>query len=148
MFAFSSDLFDILGQGTVAKTGGYNMTTGGSSAPYHVSVAPDDTVLMTDWSDASGNLVSMPPDLSSSSYFLKQLSAAGAAVTPVGVNNNHGSVISAFITGTGASRKLYTMDEDYQTDPTSGAITELNSAWEYDIGNGPLPWTAAPNRKL
>jgi hypothetical protein len=146
MFAFTSDLFDILGQGAVAKTGGYNFGTGGTSAPYHTSVAPDDSVLVTDWSDASGNVISMPPDLSSFTYLLKQLT--GTAATPVGAANNHGSVISAFIVGTGADRKLYTMDEDYQTDPTATAVTELNSAWEYDIGNGPLPWTAAPNRKI
>jgi len=146
MFAYSSDLYDILGQGTVAKTGGYNFGTGGASAPYHTSVAPDDSVLVTDWSDASGNLISMPPDLSSFTYTLKQLT--GTAATPVGAANIHGSVISAFMVGTGANRKLYTMDEDYQTDPTAGAITELNSAWEYDIGDAPLPWTNAPNRKI
>jgi hypothetical protein len=144
MFAFTSDLFDILGQGNTAKTGGYAF--GGGSSPYHTSIAPDDSVLVTDWSDASGNLLSMPPLLSSLSYVLKQLT--GTAATPVGAANNHGSVISAFMVGSGASRKLYTMDEDYQTDPTAGAITELNSAWEYDIGDGPLPWANAPNRKL
>ena len=146
MFAFSSDLADIMGQGNVPKTGGYNFGTGGTSAPYHTSVAPDDSVLVTDWSDASGNLISMPPDLSSFTYVLKQLT--GTAATPVGAANNHGSVISAFIVGTGANRKLYTMDEDYQTDPTAGAITELNSAWEYDIGDGPLPWGNPPDRKI
>jgi hypothetical protein len=40
------------------------------------------------------------------------------------------------------------MDEDYQTDPTAAAATEWNSAWEYDIGGGSLPWTNAPNRKI
>jgi len=70
MFAYSSDLSDILGQGTNALTGGYNFGTGGSSAPYHTSVAPDDSVLVTDWSDASGNLISMTPILDSFSYVL------------------------------------------------------------------------------
>jgi len=146
MFALSADLFDILGQDTVARTGGYNMATGGASAPYHVSVAPDDSVLVTDWSDAAGNVIFMPPDLSTFTYLLQQLS--GTAAAPVGAANNHGSIISAFIVGSGASRKLYTMDEDYQTDPTAGALTELNSAWVYDIGDGPLPWANAPNRKI
>src|SRR5207245_5697017 len=88
------------------------------------------------------------PLLDSFTYTLQQLSAAGAAAAPVGSNNNHGSVITAQIVGSGSSRKLYTMDEDYQTDPTSTAATEWNSAWEYDIGDSPLPWTNAPNRKL
>ncbi|HZR16911.1 MAG TPA: hypothetical protein VFE51_06245 [Verrucomicrobiae bacterium] len=146
MFAYSADLFDVLGQGATAKTGGYNFGTGGSSAPYHTSVAPDDSVLVTDWSDASGNVISMTPLLDSFTYTLKPLT--GVAAAPVGTNNNHGSVISAVMVGSGANRKLYTMDEDYQTDPTSTAGTEWNSAWEYDIGDAPLPWTNAPNRKL
>src|ERR1035441_3298074 len=127
MFAFTSDLFDILGQGNTPKDNGYGFVGGGSS-PYHTSVAPDDSVLVTDWSDAKGNLISMPQLLNSFSYVLKQLTRTAA--TPVGAANNHGSLISAFITGTGASRKLYTMDEDYQTDPTAGAVIEQNSAWE------------------
>jgi len=146
MFAFSSDLDDVLGQGTAAMSGGYDFGTGGSSAPYHTSVAPDDSVLVTDWSDASGNLISMTPMLDSFSYVLKPLT--GTAAAPVGTNNNHGSVISAVIVGSGTNRTLYTMDEDYQTDPTSSAGTEWNSAWEYNIGNSQLPWSNAPNRKL
>ena len=145
MFAFSSDLTDILGQGNTAKTGGYPFP-GGGSAPYHTSVAPDDSVLVGDWTDASGNLLSMPPDLSSFSYALKQIQ--GLAASPVGSNNVHGSIMGAFMTGTGANRKLYTMDEDYQTDPTASAATEWNSVWEYDIGAASGPWSNAPNRKL
>jgi hypothetical protein len=147
MYAFSSDLSDILGQGSTGKNGGYTFLGGGSS-PYHTSVAPDDSVLVTDWTDASGNLISMPPDLSSFTYVLKQIEGPAFAVSPVGSNNNHGSVISAFIVGSGASRKLYTMDEDYQTDPTATAATEWNSTWEYDIGNTSVPWSNAPDRKI
>ena len=150
MFAFSSDLSDILGQGNTAMTGGYAFLGGGSS-PYHTSVAPDDSVLVTDWSDASGNLLSMPPDLSTNSFVLKQIQPnglGGFAASPVGSNNVHGSIIGAFIVGSGTSRKLYTLDEDYQTDPAASAVTEWNSAWEYDIGAGPLPWSNAPVRKI
>jgi hypothetical protein len=148
MFALSADMNDVLGQGTNAMTAGYNFGTGGSSAPYHTSVAPDDTVLVTDWSDASGNVISMSPTLDSFVYTLQPLSAPGAAVSPVGTNNNHGSVSSAVMVGSGSSRKLYTMDEDYQTDPTASAVSEWNSVWEYDLGSSPLPWTNAPNRKI
>jgi len=150
MFAFSSDLADILGQGTTPLTGGYNFIGGGSS-PYHTSIAPDDSVLVTDWTDAQGNLISMPPDLSTFSYVLKPIESnglGGFAAAPVGSNNIHGSVISAFMVGSGASLKLYTMDEDYQTDPASTSATEWNSAWEYDIGSSALPWSNAPNRKI
>jgi hypothetical protein len=148
MFAFSSDLSDILGQGATATTGGYTFGTNDLGAPYHTSVAPDDSVLVTDASDTSGNLISMPPDLSSFTFVLKQIEGPSFAVAPVGSNNVHGTVQSGFIVGSGSSRKLYTMDEDYQTDPTAAAATEWNSAWEYDIGGGSLPWTNAPNRKI
>ncbi|HVV70534.1 MAG TPA: hypothetical protein VHI52_03385, partial [Verrucomicrobiae bacterium] len=146
MFALSAGLDDVLGQGATALNGGYNFGTGGSSAPYHTSVAPDDTVLVTDWSDASGNVISMTPTLDSFSYTLQALT--GTAASPVGADNNHGSISSAVMVGTGANRKLYTMDEDYQTDPTASAATEWNSVWEYDLGDSALPWTNAPNRKI
>jgi hypothetical protein len=151
MFAHSADLDDPLGQGAVAMTGGYNFGLGGASAPYHCSVAPDDSVLVTDWSDANGNLISMTPTLDSLTYTLKPIEANGSggfAAAPVGSNNVHGSIISAVIVGSGANRVLYSADEDYQTDPASGAAVEWNSVWRYDIGNGPLPWSNAPNRKI
>ena len=146
MFVHTPDLGDPLGQGATAFTGGYDFATSGASSPYHCSIAADDSVLVTDWSDASGNLLMMPPLLDSHSYVLKKYE--GTAAAPVGSNNNHGSIISAFIVGSGANRVLYTADEDYQTDPSSGAATEWNSVWRYDIGEGPLPWSNAPNRKL
>src|ERR1043165_8919470 len=73
LFAFGSDLSDILGQGVTAKTGGYDFAPGGASAPFGVSVAPDDSVLVTDWGDPSGNLIAYDPLLNSFSYVLKQI---------------------------------------------------------------------------
>ncbi len=146
MFAFTSDLNDATGQGTSAKTGGYNFGTGTTSSPYHVSVAPDDSVLVTDWSDGSGNVIAMDPLLDTFEYVLKPLE--GTAAAPVGANNNHGSISHAEIVGSGANRVLYTMDEDYQTDPTTGVATEWNSVWRYEIGDAAFPWTNAPNRKI
>jgi hypothetical protein len=146
MFAFTSDLGDPLGRGTNASNGGYNFGTGAASAPYHVSVAPDDSVLVTDWSDANGNLIAMNPTLDTFAYVLKQL--VGTAASPVGADNNHGSVSHALIVGSGASRVLYTIDEDYQTDPVTGVATEWNSVWRYDIGDAVFPWNSPPNRKI
>src|SRR5437899_3013658 len=88
MFAFSSDLVDILGQGNVAKTGGYNFIGGGS--PYHTSVAPDDSVLVTDWTDTQGNVLGFAPDLSAFHYVLKPFDTTGLPAgsdNPVGANN-------------------------------------------------------------
>jgi len=153
IFAFTSDLTDILGQGNVPKTGGYNgFGSSASFSPYKLSIDPDDNLLVCDDSDATANLISMPPLLTNFGYVLKPIEVnpttgqTGAA--PVGSNNVHGSVAGSIIVGSGASRVLYTTDEDYQQDPTSGSATEWNSVWEYDIGANPLPWSNAPNRIL
>ncbi len=151
IFALGADLSDILGQGLVPKTGGYNFGLGTASSPFGVSVAPDDSVLVTDWSDATGGLISFDPLLNSFGYVLQQIGPnglGGFAAAPVSSNNVHGSVSSAVIVGSGANRVLYTMDEDYQTDPATSAATEWNSVWRYDIGANPLPWSNAPNRKI
>jgi len=150
MFAYTSDIgsatADVLGQGLVARTGGYDFATAGASSPYRCEVAPDDSVLVCDWSDAYGNLIAMDPQLTSFTYVLKQLQ--GTAASPVGSNNNHGSLSGAFIVGAGANKVLYTSDEDYQTDPAATATTEWNSIWRYDIGDSPFPYSNAPNRKI
>ena len=149
IFVYGSDLSDITGQGATAKTGGYPFSSSSTSwTPYRISVAPDDTLLVCDDSDYSGNLLGYNPLCTSYQYVLQQLSAAGAGVSPVTSNNVHGSLSSAVIVGTGANRKLYTVDEDYQTDPTSTSACEWNSTWRYDIGNSPWPYTNPPSAKL
>jgi hypothetical protein len=152
LFAYSADLADILGQGTTARNGGYTGFASSTSwSPYQTSVAPDDTVLVCDNSDATGNLIGMDPQLSTFSYVLKQIQpngSGGFAASPVGPDNNHGGLTSALIVGTGANRVLYTMDEDYQRDTSVSSGSEWNSVWKYDIGDSPLPWSNAPVTKL
>jgi len=146
MFAYSSDLSDILNQGATAMTGGYTFGGDDLSAPYHISVAPDDSVIVTDCSHASPGVIAMPPLLNSYSYVLQQMTLPLGGTPAVGSNNVHGAVMGAFITGTGSNRKLYTADEDYQRDPALANPIENCSAWEYDIGNTSVPWSNAPNR--
>jgi hypothetical protein len=152
LFAFSSDLSDILNQGNTALTGGYTFSSTTSFAPYKIYMvqagtglpgAPDDSLLVADDGEgASANLVILDPLLSTSSTMFP---VSTSTDPPVGANN-HGSVAGGIIVGTGASRKLYTTDEDYQQNTSSTSATELNSIWEYDIGNSTLPYSAAPNR--
>lgn len=159
LFAFSSDLADILGQGTTARTGGItNFTTGAAASPYRLKVGRDDNnIYVPDWSDASGNLYVVDPNLTDSpntSYVLKRgvvvAPNTNPAVLPVGADNNHGSVAAVEVTGTvaGGDLKVYTIDEDYQTDPTSPSANEMNSLWFYDIGANPLPYGNPPTAKL
>jgi len=147
---YNSDLTNPFGTATNLRTAGYDFAAGGTSAPMRISVTPDDQLLIGDWSDLSGNLIVTDPEVNSFTYALKQLSAPGTAATPVGVDNNHGSVYGAVATGSLAAGnfKLFTFDEDYQEDPASPVAAHLNSIWEYDIGSGPLPWSNAPNRIL
>lgn len=155
LFGFSADLFDILGQGATAKTAGLNFATGTSSSPYRPKVGrDDDKVYVTDWSDGTGNLYRFMPDLSADpqgSYVLKPLE--GSAAIPLvsdTANNNHGSVAAVEVLGTlaGGDMKIFTVDEDLQTDPTATGATEMNSLWRYDVNGGPLPWTNLPDAKL
>lgn len=149
IFTFASDLSDILNRGTNAATGGLNFTTGTTSSPYRLKVGrDDDQVYVTDWSDGTGNLYVFDPDLTTAGYALKQLT--GSASVPVGAANFHGSVAAVEVLGRTAdgNLRIFTIDEDYQSDPTSSAQAEDNSLWEYDAGAGPLPWTNAPNLKL
>jgi hypothetical protein len=149
LFAYSADLADILNRGTNASTGGLNFATGTTSSPYRIKVGrDDDQVYVTDWSDGTGNLYVMDPDLNTAGYALKQLT--GTAAAPVGAANNHGSVAAVETLGRVAdgTLRIFTIDEDYQTDPTVSAQSEVNSLWEYDVGPGPLPWGNPPNLKL
>ncbi len=149
LFAFSADLADTLGQGTAARTGGYPyFTSSGSSSPWNLSVAPDDSVLVCDWSDSTGNLIALEPQLTSFQYVLQPLS--GAAVVPVGSNNVHGSVTAAMARGSSSAGDLviFTVDEDYQSDPNTTGVTELNSLWRYNIGSGSIPWSSPPQKLM
>ncbi len=157
LYAYSADLFDVLGQNGVARTGGItNFTKGGGSSPYRLKVGRDDgNLYVADWSDGSGNLYLVDPDLTDSpntSYVLKQLTGtiASPAVLPVGPDNTHGSVAAVEVIGKLADGTLqvFTIDEDYQGDPTASGAYELNSLWRYDVGAGPLPFQDPPAAKL
>jgi hypothetical protein len=155
LFAYNADLSDALGQGAVAKTGGYTgFASSTTFSPYRVSVGADDKVYVCDTSDPTGNLIYLDPNLSAFNYALMQLSPNGAGVvsaaSPLGTNN-HGSLIGAITTGSQANGNLvlYTMDEDLSyNNPTSSAPSDRNSLWRYNIGSGTFPYSNAPNAKL
>ena len=146
IYVYNADLSSPFGVATSQRTAGYDWITGANfgARPLHLAVATNDQVFICDWSDASGNLIVTDPDVSSYSYVLKQLT--GTAAVPVGSANNHGSVQSVAVSGSLAdgNLKIYTVDEDYQTDPTTTSLTQLNGLWFYNIGAGPLPWSNAP----
>jgi hypothetical protein len=97
--------------------------TGGTS-PFRLQVGPDDSVYITDWSDSHSGLWQANPNLTSA---VEVLDNTGRAAS--GLNATHGSVADVIVTGTGASRTIYTFDEDFV--PPGGST---GSVPRYDIG--------------
>jgi hypothetical protein len=128
----------------------YPFVAAGASSPMHMTIGPDGKLYICDWSDYFGNLIVTDPDAYQYNFALKQLSATNAAVNPVGTINNHGSVQSVAVQGStsGNNMIIYTVDEDYQQDPTSTTLNQMNSLWKYEVGSGPLPYTGVPKLML
>jgi len=51
IYVMTADQGDVLNQGDTAFAGGIDWTTGAGNSPWKISVAPDDTVYISDWSD-------------------------------------------------------------------------------------------------
>src|SRR6185369_13408205 len=122
IFIFGSDLSDTFAQGAVPRTNGISFSADTSNSPFRLKVGHEDGLLyVTDQSTTTGNLYVMDPDVNNvmTNYVLKAISSP--SVAPVGLNNNHGRIQAVEITGSLATSdlKVYTMDGDYQTDPTS-----------------------------
>ena len=143
VYVLQSDFTDIFGTN---RTAGINFVQGGQSSPWRLTVGEDDDRLyLTDWSDVSGNLYTTDQDVNTNSaqYALQPLSAAGAAVDPVGIANNHGSVAAVVVFGSVAQSNLtiITCDEDLEDDRTVAGGTQENSVWRYDVGTNTFPCT-------
>lgn len=123
-----------------------------SSTWFNLTVGEqDDMVYRSDWTDNHGNLWVTDPDIATNNLATNVLALMqNPALPPVGVNNNHGSVACALVTGRLADGNLtvYTGDEDYESDPSIAWLLELNSLWRYDITATSLPYSNAPNVKL
>jgi hypothetical protein len=101
-----------------------------------IAVAPDDYVLVSDYTTADGGIIRVNPTFTSSQLLLAGQSATSA---------NHGTAESRAIqTGTiGNNANLYVVDGSFQL----GAVgtTNPNNILTYNIGSGALPWATAPN---
>jgi len=132
IFAMAADQSDTIvsgGQGDDGFIGGMDTTS--SNSPFKITVAPDDTVYISDWSDATGGVWRAPADLDESSNWPNVLANDNRVAS--GLTDNHGSIPSIWVEGTGASTKLYTMDEDWPD--ASGISAEgRGDIFRYDIG--------------
>lgn len=125
LYGMSADLGDVFGQGDIAYAGGVDWTTGGSNSPFKVTVAPDNTVYITDWSDAHSGMWRAPGNLGGDwPNVLGNYNRDGA-----GLCDNHGSIPSVWVEGTGDGTMVYTLDEDLDMGGTTGSVLR------YDVGS-------------
>lgn len=121
LYAMGADQSDRYGQGNTASAGGVNWGLS-SNSPFRITVAPDDSIYVADWSDAhSGVWRAAPTTAGNFEEVLDNTGRAGSGL----VGNIHGSVAAVYVEGTGANTKLYTLDEDL------AAAGDIN---RYDIG--------------
>lgn len=131
IYVFDAAFSDITSQGTVAWS---QFDSNSPASPLRITIAPDDKIYITDWSDnaTSGVHVWNPatPATNAVSVFGGTVGANGLAKE--GDVSIHGSVSHCYVAGTGADTKLYTYDED---------LPQLINL--YEIGNLETPWIAA-----
>lgn len=132
LYLLNADFSDAVGQGNTARKGG--VAWGTTNSPWRVEVGPDNNLYVADWSDSHSGLWMGDPDFVSASEILDSTGRAAS-----GLNVTHGSIDGFVVEGTGADRKIYTMDEDMGT-----PATQTNSIWRYDIGTSSL-FTGAPS---
>ncbi|MGC3959120.1 MAG: hypothetical protein QM813_14595 [Verrucomicrobiota bacterium] len=149
IYMLNADSSDAIGQGTNVLTAGINMDLASASMPWRIRVGDDDDKLyMCNWTDTGGNLFVADANITAGTGTNIFEAFAGPYSGALPANYNHGSVSEVLVTGSLGSGNLtvYTVDEDYETNP--GFLTEPNSLWRYEIGAGPLPWSAMPNGKV
>ncbi len=124
IYTLNADLGDT-GLVTGSHTGNIPWLTNNNISPYKVTVGPDDSVYLMDWSGAHSGMWQAPADLSGT--WVEVLDSTGR--NAAGLNATHGSISDAYVSGTGADRKVYTIDEDFV--PPGGSTMSI---LRYDIG--------------
>ncbi len=125
IYMLNADLGDT-GIVTGAHTGNIPWLENNNISPYKVTLGPDGSVYLADWSGDHSGVWQAPANLSGT--WTEVLDSTGRS-SPGGLNQTHGSISDAFIAGTGANRKIYTIDEDFV--PPGGSTMSI---LRYDIG--------------
>jgi Immunoglobulin I-set domain len=154
LYALNADLSDSpLGHGANATGGGIFIAGSGASGPYRVRVAPDNTLLVGDFSTANAALWQYAPDLTSSNLVLgvigeNQGIAAGIHGdffgTPLMTGSLANSNLVLWTADPGMGVPNSTLAPDLLLGPGTSRGS-FNCLFRYDIGAGPLPWTNSPN---
>jgi hypothetical protein len=151
LYALNADQTEALGKGTNA-TATTTFTNSGGAGPWRLRIAPDNTVLVNDFSTTNAALWQFQPDLDSSNLVLSIIGQDAAASAGI-----HGDMFGTpLITGSLAASNLvlWTADGGMAAragNNTNGALGpgtsagSYNCVFRYDIGAGPLPWNKGPN---
>jgi len=150
LYVLNADLSPVI---TNTAVGLGTFAASGASGPYRMRVAPDNTLVVGDFSTASAALWQFSPDLTSSNLFLGPVGQNQAVAAAA-----HGDMFGTpKITGSLAESNLVLWIADggmpvptLAQNPTlvRGPGTSpgmYNNVYRYDIGAGPLPWTNGPN---
>jgi len=151
LYAMNPDQTDAIGKGTNA-TGTAFYSGSGGAGPWRMRVAPDNTLLVCDFSTPNASLFAYQPDLSNSNLVLSiigQTAAAGAGI--------HGDMFGTpTMTGSLATGDLVLWTGDSGMGVPAATATlgpnthigDFNCVFRYDIGAGPIPasgWNNPPN---
>jgi hypothetical protein len=137
LYVMGADQSDILLQGDVAASGGIDWTVGGSNSPFKLSIAPDNSVYLADWSDGHSGLWRAPADVSG--VFPNVL--ANMNRDSAGLTDNHGSIPSVWVEGTGEGVQVYTLDEDFDIGGTTGSVLRYDVGTATDYNGQPVEQT-------
>jgi hypothetical protein len=155
IYALNSDLTEGLGNGTNAATTG-TWVNSGSSGPYRMRVAPDNTLLVGDFSTAAATVWQFSPNLTTSNLVLAIIGETAGAAAGI-----HGDEFGTpLMTGSLANSNLVLWTADPGMGVPNSTIApalvlgpgtsrgSFNCLYRYDIGAGPIPatgWTNPPN---
>jgi hypothetical protein len=147
LYSIHADQSDAFGYGNTAQTGGITAwsTTASASAPFRVNVGQDRNVYIADFSDATGTVWRMTPNLGVGTQVLAVI--GGPSAVPAG--QNHGSTTAVYAEGssTGNNLTVYTLDEDLTSNQFGAGTADKNNLWKYTIGNdASMPYNGTPTR--
>jgi hypothetical protein len=152
IYAMNPDQTTALGRGTNAY-GAPTFANSGMNGPWRMRVAPDNTLLVGDFSTTNAALWQFQPDLSNSNLVLALIGQAAAAAAGI-----HGDMFGTpAMTGSLAAGNLVLYTADSGMAVPSAAIApnlvlgpgtyrgSYNCILRYNIGSGPLPWNHPPD---
>lgn len=140
VYILSNDQTDITAQGGAGYQGAVAWV--GTSSPWRMKLDGDGKIFICDWSDSHSGIWIMDPSNPSAAF--DELFSTAVARDAGGLRAGlHGSIGGLWVSGSGASRVLYTLDEDL--DLTAAAAGEgRGSIYQYNIGATSTNWSTAP----